>query len=196
MTLTYKTTTVAQTFHFTSGKPLGGWALFTVDGAAGTFQIMSDWGDWHYRWNTEALEYPELHPNFRLLPFLGAGDHDYVARKLMPGSRQTELDVAASCAGIHEFLVSLVVKDLPDLEAFTKEMVGGCPTAEELVARVDELVQEDDSLDLEEIGLADIHEYLCTRPSREFLQLRDELLPVFTAHLRQLGHNPGPGSLG
>lgn len=54
------TLTGARTYHFKSTESLGGWALCTVHDETGELLIVSDWGNWAYRWNPDHLGRPSL----------------------------------------------------------------------------------------------------------------------------------------
>lgn len=64
------------------------WAIFTVCNATGELSIQSDWGDWSYRWNIDALGKTAKGDNIRLTQFLSdRSSYDYVATKLFPQPR-------------------------------------------------------------------------------------------------------------
>jgi hypothetical protein len=77
----------ATTYRFRAEGDGGfGWAICTVNDATGELVIVSDYGNWAYRWNTSpsALGFPTL------TAFLAErGGVDYLARKLQ-GSRGGE----------------------------------------------------------------------------------------------------------
>lgn len=70
----------AVTYRFKAKEDFG-WANATVDEAAASLQLNTDWGDWTYRWNYKALGDPSLHA------FIGNAHYDYLANKLLGGSK-------------------------------------------------------------------------------------------------------------
>lgn len=58
------------------------WAIFLIDGA-GCFAVLSDFGNWSYRWNKHGMHYPD---NFRL--DILQMHPEYVIRKLCGESKE------------------------------------------------------------------------------------------------------------
>ncbi len=74
------TTPVAYSLRF---KGYGAWAIFTINDATGEFSIQSDWGNYSYRWNTDALGDKDLtdflcqcEPNYIVRKFSQENKHD------------------------------------------------------------------------------------------------------------------------
>ena len=44
----------AKVYHF-RWPNLGGWAVWMVDDKTGSLSLVSDWGDYGYRWNMAAI---------------------------------------------------------------------------------------------------------------------------------------------
>lgn len=81
MTIEYTGTSKPTTYHFRSPRPLGGWALCTVNDTTGELCITSDWGNFSYRWNPS----PGCLGAASLTEFIGRrheDDVDYLAGKL------------------------------------------------------------------------------------------------------------------
>ena len=99
-------TSVAVAFHFRVNKPLGGWAICTVNDRTGELVVQSDWGNWAHRWNTDHIGRPSLtHFIAERDPY---HDHagDYLAAKLLGRSGCYEWDRAVHAPGApqgHEF---------------------------------------------------------------------------------------------
>lgn len=81
----------AAVYHFRWVGISSSWAIFTVNDATGEFNIQSDWGNWAYRWNIDALGDGQT-----LTQFLATcSDPDYVTNKLgygEPRSFSQEVD--------------------------------------------------------------------------------------------------------
>lgn len=77
MTLKLTKTSHATSYTFHNVGDFG-WAICTIDDDTGVLTIVSDWGDWAYRWdpNPRSLGAP------RLTAFIARGGTDYVANKL------------------------------------------------------------------------------------------------------------------
>jgi len=69
-------------YNFRFTEPFG-WANFTINDATGEFSIQSDWGNWSYRWNVDALGKSSTSHEKPLTHFLGTcSGPDYVVDKL------------------------------------------------------------------------------------------------------------------
>lgn len=92
MRLTSTATATSYTFVADGGF---GWAICTIDDAAGVLSIVSDWGNWSHRWSPE----PRHLGAPTLTAFLARGSTDYIADKLQGAGRgrrfSAELTVAA-----------------------------------------------------------------------------------------------------
>ena len=97
-----KISTSAVTYHLSTGKPLGGWVLATVNDETGELQIMSDWGSWSHRWNTDHLGSPSL------THFIGdrAGVH-YLADKLTSRDEAHQFDPDATVKNLRARILEL-----------------------------------------------------------------------------------------
>lgn len=85
-----------KTWRFSEPSRRGdGWWIAFLDGA-GALAIVSDYGDYSYRWNPAALGAPNL------VRFLVDTDSDYVMRKISP--REDHLDCDATEKRIREIL--------------------------------------------------------------------------------------------
>lgn len=86
-------TSTAVTFHFRVPAPLGGWATCTINDATGELLIMSDWGNWSYRWHVDHVGPSRRNPHrASLMEFVcDRADFHYLAGKLCresDGARQ------------------------------------------------------------------------------------------------------------
>lgn len=88
-----RTRAAATTYEFVVRRPLGGWAICTINDMTGELLITSDWGNWAHQWPAA----PQYLGAPSLTAFLaGHRDVDYVARKLQGRRGGEEFDCAAS----------------------------------------------------------------------------------------------------
>ncbi len=99
------TLTSARTYHFRSPKPLGGWALCTVNDSTGELLITSDWGNWVHIWNPKHLGSPSL-THF----IADRQSYDYLASKLL-GQSAWVLDADATIAHWRKALVAARLRE-------------------------------------------------------------------------------------
>src|SRR4051812_34587228 len=81
-------TSSGTAYHFRPTDSMG-WAICTVNDATGELQIMSDWGDWSYRWTVRALGpgSDTAEPLTRFLADPGHKHDNYLADKLTSSDR-------------------------------------------------------------------------------------------------------------
>lgn len=115
-TLKLTGTSPATAYHFRPAVSNGcGWAICTVNDATGELQIMSDWGDWSYRWNVSALG-PDSSTGEPLTRFLADPGHKhdhYLADKLTSSdrSKRESFDGEQTVEALREHLVDLFKQD-------------------------------------------------------------------------------------
>lgn len=85
------TLTDARTYSFQSTDKLGGWALCTVNDTTGELLLVTDWGNWAYRWNPKHLGCPSL-THF----IADRNGYDYLANKLLDQMTAWVIDADAT----------------------------------------------------------------------------------------------------
>lgn len=87
-------------YSFRFEKPLGCWAIFTLNEATGEFILTSDWGTFSYRWNVNSLG------GKKLTQFLAECEPDYIVRKFAQDNKNLSniIDVAATKAEIKRLI--------------------------------------------------------------------------------------------
>lgn len=98
----------ATTYRFVvedpSGGHHGGWACCTVNDATGELNIMSDWGNWAYRWNVAHLGSKDR--KVALTEFLSdRTSFDYLADKLTSDDDARAFDADATLERCRELLL-------------------------------------------------------------------------------------------
>lgn len=94
-------TSVAVAYHFRVDKPLGGWAICTVNDRTGELTVQSDWGNWSHRWNTDHIGRPSL---THFIADRDAGADDYLAAKLLGRDDCWEWDRAETVKAFRKHL--------------------------------------------------------------------------------------------
>lgn len=157
-------------YHFRF-KP-SGWALVFIDEPTGTLAIHSDWGDWAFSWPNPGRG------TGTLKQFLANGSYDYLAGKLTMG-KQDEFDLDASRNAMYVKLQSAV-----DVLRITRK------EHKELVTELEDSHEQSPELWVERwsrglseaLGECPWEEFIHT-PNRDFLSLRDRLLPAIVHRL-------------
>lgn len=98
-TLALTGTSTATSYHFRAKPPEHhwGWAICTINDGTGELQIMSDWGNWAFRWNVLHVG-PSRYNRYRtatLTEFIGDRSDDgldYLACKLTTREEREEFD--------------------------------------------------------------------------------------------------------
>ncbi len=101
-------TSTAVAYHFRVNKPLGGWAICTVNDRTGELIIVSDWGSWSHRWSADPhhLGCPTLtHFIADRTPTREGGD--YLAMKLLGRDDAREWDREATVTEFRKRLVEM-----------------------------------------------------------------------------------------
>lgn len=175
------TTAQVTSLHFVF-KPYG-WATFYLDDAQGTLAVESDWGSWAHRWG-RGSHLDASHDLSAALKGRIGDDPDYIARKLF-GSSVEEYDASATADHWRELIIERRRSQRIDREL--------ARAAWEQVDEID-LTSADvawarlDYGDFPELGRAlgnDWSEIFVRTKRREFLLMRDVLLPAFVAELRR-----------
>jgi hypothetical protein len=120
-----RTFSTATTYQLVVDRPLGGWALCTVNDATGELAIQSDWGNWAYQWSPDprSLGVPTL------TAFLGIRhDVDYVARKLSGRHGGEEFDARASAQALIHLVAAKRFEHGRDAIAYARDRQEWEPT--------------------------------------------------------------------
>lgn len=161
-------------------KP-SGYATFYVDDAQGTLAVESDWGCWAYRWGRGSWIHPSHDLSAALRGQIGS-DHDYVTRKLF-GANDDEYNPEATRKAWRERLL-----EQRRCGRITREL------AREAWDQIGEIDLDEPALayqaldDLPELDrvLGDRCEIFERTMRRQFVLMRDVLLPAFVAELRRV----------
>jgi len=80
-----------------------GWAIYNIDELTGVFSIVSDHGDFSYRWNTGALG------GKKLKEFICECDSEYLTEK-MARSYKDKFDNKETCEALKDRLLEFLVE--------------------------------------------------------------------------------------
>lgn len=167
-------------YRFLVNKPLGGWAICTVNDSTGELSIQSDWDTWGYRWNVDHLGQPTL------THFIGTkySDPSYPDRRHYLADKLTSHDYKMR----QRFSPKLTTKELCRLagEAYGEGRIDK-ETCRTMVAEIRDIGTDDerDFYDAvcqisghEKLGVDPWYETYKTEPTSGYLVLRDGILPA------------------
>lgn len=160
---------VTYCFRFTD---YSAWANFTVNEQTGELSILSDWGNWAYRWRTDSLG-----DGVKLTQFLLSCDAEYIVRKFAVEGAQDlkdEIDFEGTLGTIKKCIV-----EARRAKEITKEDARRFWVSAEIFVEYDQCDLEalDDALDTF-LG-NDSWEYIAEKKSHRYMFLWKRLIPFF-----------------
>ena len=183
---------MAEVFHFVWDGGCCSWATFTIIEQLGEFAIISDCGNYSYRWNRDSLGSPSLKD------FLPTCHASYVVEKFSY-SNKTDLNDRVDYSGtrkewrkaIGELYAERNRSHFGKQKGMTKEDV------KDLLRSIDLLLEDEPPADIifermgSDLWLAlggEPYDFLCHERSPRYVALNDHILPFFFNWLKEQGH--------
>lgn len=165
---------VTYCFRFTD---YAGWANFTVNESTGEFSILSDWGNWAYRWHTDRLG-----KGVKLTQFLLTCDADYIVRKLAVEGAQDLKDEIDFDGTLENLKIRIV--EARRAKEITKENARRFWVSSEIFVECDQCDLEALDDDLDTFLGHDSWEYIAEKKSHRYMFLWKRLIPFFQGWMK------------
>ncbi len=153
-----------------------GWAIFTLNDETCEFTVQSDWGVYGFRWSQCGLG------ERTLTEFIATANPDYLLSKLQLGTRSKELEDVIDCDATLAVVQEEIASQFRDGRITGRQESAYRDSADEWNDNDFDFAACDSEL---EEFLGYLPEYIRMKPTGWYLVLRDQLLPFFSAWLRE-----------
>lgn len=160
-------------------KDSAGWAFFYIDSATNVLSIISDWGDYSYRWHNIGEQ--------TLEEFIASSDCDYLTRKLLHGKEnRKEFKLLRSLANVKEHICKarrrnyLSAARARELWIWADGTLVCCENDQDLYR---EIMDNEEFADVS----TEMPELFIYEPKDSTIFLKESLLPFFQSFLKK--HN-------
>ena len=176
----------ADVFHFTFDGDCW-WATFTIVEGLGEFSVLSDYGNYSYRWGDLGKQ--------TLKGFLAGCNADYVLEKFSY-SNKTDLADEIDYKETRKEWRKRIGERYADRRTHSRKSMAKTEV-QDLLKEVDLLLEDEPpadiifermSGDLWAVFDNEPYEFVCHRRSPRWEGLRDQLLPFFFGYLKEQGH--------